>query len=126
MRGSVLLCLLLSGCALFAVHQPGSGVTKSFAARWNCSYETVMGEAERAKADLPSGSLWVPQVGWTACKLLGRTGAPQDVDLQQSAYGRSASWWYRSGSSGSTHLVTLELQTEGTLRGQWVVDYVGW
>ena len=113
--------LMLTGClALFAVHQPGEGVRPSLAQQWGCDYEEVMREAERARQELGPGENWIPEVGWTVCELLSWVGAPQEVDLQQTPYGRSASWWYRTDRD--VHLVTVELREDG----RWVVDYVGW
>jgi len=118
--GLAACAVLGSGCAtLFNPFQPGARVTPQVADRWGCEYGQVMGAAEQAKEALEIGKNWIPQVGWTACRVLAFTGAPTEVDLQQSSLGRSANWWFRGNSD--VHLVTLEQQGS-----QWVVDYVGW
>lgn len=68
---------------------------------------------------LPDGRAYVPQVGWNACSLMAHVGAPDDVDRQQTADGRHATWWYRS----ETDVKMVTLTQDGR---QWIVDYVGW
>lgn len=125
-RAWVIGLVLLAGCAtLLNPFQPGSGVSASVAQRWGCDRDAVAQEAEEARRGLKVGQNWIPQVGWNACTVLARVGAPTEVDLQQTAYGRSASWWYKSGYD--VHLVSLEAH-EGRVTGQptWTVTYVGW
>lgn len=113
----VLVLVTVAGCQF----QPGQGVSPTFASQWGCNYTEVMEQADRLAERLPAGKVYVPQVGWTACELLAHNGRPTEIDRQQTAYGRSASWWYSSTTSYETHLVSLTLRS-----GRWVVDYVGW
>lgn len=110
------LILALTGCMTM---QPGQGVDEDFAQRWGCDPATVMARADSLADELPSGQMWVPQVGWSACDLMSHNGAPDDIDRQTSRAGRSASWWYTSGKY-ETRLISLDY--EG---GEWVVTYVG-
>lgn len=61
---------------------------------------------------------YIPQVGWNACRVLMEWGKPRDVNTQQGAHGRSATWWYGSGMDPI--MVTLQERS-----GRWIVDYVG-
>lgn len=108
--------ILVAGCATM---QPGQGVDADFASRWGCDYGAVMARAESLDERLSPGKMWVPQVGWDACDLMAHNGQPDDVDHQQSRYGRSASWWYRVGDY-DMRLISLDLED-----GEWVVTYVG-
>lgn len=112
--------LFVAGCGLY--FQPGAGVTPALAEQWRCDHEDVARMAEEARAELPPGQQWAPKVGWDACELMARIGAPSDTQTQQTEYGYTADWWYRTGSD--THLVSLELRTAAA--GRWVVTYVSW
>lgn len=118
-----ILALTLAGCAslmdIGKPHQPGFGVDATFASQWGCDYDEVVEHAADAKERLPAGQRYIPQVGWTACTLMARVGVPQDIDRQQSDFGRGASWWYQT--SNDMKLVSLEHQGSG-----WRVSYVGW
>ena len=114
------------GCATF---QPGAGVDRRLSEQWACDHEFVQQMAAEAKAELEASRFtnWIPQVGWDACQVLARIGAPKDTELQQTTAGRSASWWYQDTSYGGDpsvlHLVSLEHKPA---TGRWVVTYVGW
>lgn len=130
MRPILLLCSLsLSGCAsLFNAWMgidydlPGRGVTTSVAQQWGCRADYVQLAAEQARSQLPVGQVYVAQVGWDMCEVMGKIGAPRDYDLHQTTSGRSASLWY--GKSPNLHLLTVEPHT--TRPNIWVVTYVGW
>lgn len=110
---------LISLTACLPTLQPGQGVRPEFVGQWGCDYPSVMERAERLEAELPDGRAYIPQVGWSACSVLSHIGAPYDVDRQQVAGRRSATWWYRAGDD----VRMLSLVQDGR---QWRVDYVGW
>lgn len=127
------LPILVLGCA---IAQPGHGVSAEFAGRYGCSAELIAKRAEVYHQRLQRGRQFIPQVGWDACELMARNGAPDDVDRIQSAYGQSHNWWWHSDAGA--HLVTLERHSgepkwvgdcpDGECRiiSPWVVTYVGW
>jgi hypothetical protein len=123
----VLVGLLSGGCALFNAwwgidfEVPGRGVTSGVAQQWGCDVDRVKANASEYRKQAGVGGVFIPQVGWDACELLARTGAPRDHTIHQSAHGQAASWWY--GNSMEAHLVTLILDER---RGRWVVDSVNW
>lgn len=121
MRAAWIPVVLFVVSACIPMYQPGQGVTPAFAAQWGCKYEDIMIGAEQYAAQLPAGQVYIPQVGWNACNLLAHNGRPTRVDHQQTAYGRSASWWYHAQGSSEAHLVSLEYRDR-----RWIVDYVGW
>ena len=112
------LAMAMTGCATMdaAMH----GIPPAFSESWGCDGEnTNTGrmmtlEEQRAERRGP----YLPQVGWNACRVLAELGVPRDIDRRQSAYGRSATWWYGGGSN--LLMVTLEERS-----GRWIVDYVG-
>lgn len=112
---AALAFVALTACAAM---QPGEDVSRSFASEWGCEYRAVMARADTLAEELPEGEAWIPQVGWDVCELLARNGRPDDVDRQQSRYGRSADWWYETAEG--LKLVSLERRA-----GTWIVDYVG-
>jgi len=129
MRWILLLALVsFGGCAsLFNAWMgidfdlPGRGVNDRVAQQWNCRADRVQIAAEEYRKELSVGQTFVPQVGWNACELLARMGAPRDYNLQQTTSGRSASLWYGRGTD--PHLVSLDLNPT---RNEWVVTYVGY
>lgn len=121
---AALASMVLAACATGAViagDQPGGGVDQDLAHAWGCNSVVVQQKAEEYRAALPAGRVYMPQVGWDACELLARVGAPRNINRQQSTTGRSAHWWY--GPRSSPTLVRLEQYQEAN--NKWRVVYVG-
>ena len=116
------LLLVLLSCTPF---RPGQGVTPDFATAWGCDAGDIATRASALDSALEAGHVYIPQVGWTACDVLAHNGTPTRVDLQQTAYGRSASWWYECPDCDqpTVHLLSLNYDPD---RVAWVVTYVGW
>lgn len=130
MRHALTLAVLaaLPGCSLFNAwwgldfEVPGRGVTSSVAQQWACDIEAVQANAARYRREAGFGSVFIPQVGWDACELLARTGAPREHTIHQVGGVRAASFWYGTPNAGRAHLVTLTQND----RGRWIVDGVHW
>lgn len=116
-----LLPLLLAACASGGLPYPHWA---EVGRQWGCDPLAVQ-QAAQEYAKTHDMDAVVPQVGWTACELLARSGGPEDVDQVQVGDTRAANLYYRDllsrGTNGKRHLVTLEPAENG-----WRVSAVVW
>lgn len=115
------IVLLLTGCASVGTPYPRWA---EVGRQWGCDPLAVQ-SAYMEYAKTHDMDTVVPQVGWTACELLSRSGGPEDVDQVQVGGTRSANLFYRDlisrGTNGKRHLVTLVQGSDG-----WRVSSVVW
>lgn len=111
---------------------PADGVTPAIASRYGCDLKAVQARFTPLFDSLKAtkSPSYIPQVGMDACNVLAHVGAPSRIGQQQTADGRSETWWYHkraiSSRDAKTHMVTLQLTQGKPGSSPWVVDYVGW
>jgi hypothetical protein len=132
MKLAVLFLLLLSsnacaqavstpGSANTDLDLPGRGVTQEVAGEWSCRFDAIEDAAAEHLTALSPGQTYIAEVGWDACELLSKLGAPRDVQTGRSGEERNA--MLRYGTVDSPHLVTLNFDR---VQNRWVVSAVNW
>jgi hypothetical protein len=100
---------------------PGRGVTQEVAGEWSCRFDAIESASDEYRTALSPGGTYTAEVGWDACELLAKLGAPRDVQPGRSGGERNAVLRY--GTVGNPHMVTL---TFDRVQNRWLVSEVNW
>lgn len=100
---------------------PGRGVTQEVAGEWSCRFDAIESAADEYRTALSPGQTYTAEVGWDACELLAKLGAPRDVQAGRAAGERNAILRY--GTVEEPHMVTLSFNR---VQNRWLVTEVNW